>query len=164
MHCLLCSSRHWHFSSLPPSVTMSDTIIGSNKGGISCSYLSNNYKVAPAELVKVKKERSKKATGAGTTAWTEQEYHLASCSWIKTSRWWGSRLTSPTLTANGRNTTIKWKMLKKLCIKTQVRTLIYSKETWFWSSLLLLSNSLPQRKRWRRSTLSKFYKRLRSEH
>ncbi len=44
---------------------------------------SNNDKVA-AELVKVKKERSKKATGAGTTAWTVRESVLASRLWIKT--------------------------------------------------------------------------------
>ncbi len=58
--------------------------IGSNEASLAHA-LSYNGEVAPAALVQVKKERSKKASGAGTTAWTERAYLLASRSWIKTS-------------------------------------------------------------------------------
>ena len=62
---------------------MNDTI-GSDEASLARA-LSNNDEVVPAALVQVKKERNKKASGAGTTAWTEREYLLASRSWIKTS-------------------------------------------------------------------------------
>ena len=61
-----------------------NSTIGSDEASLARAS-SNSGEVAPAALVHVKKERSKKASGAGTTAWTEQENLLASRLWIKTS-------------------------------------------------------------------------------
>jgi hypothetical protein len=68
-------SRHCLCLPMFASFTMSNNI------GINDAP-SNANEVAPAAVAKVKKERK---TGAGTTAWTEREYLLASRSWIKTS-------------------------------------------------------------------------------
>jgi hypothetical protein len=141
--------------------------IGSDEASLARP-LSNNGEVAPAALVQVKKERSKKASGAGTTAWTEQECLLASRSWIKTST------EMMGIKANLADFDRKWaeyyNQMKDAqeVIETQVCILFYFIETLkkLISDRLcyFLFNSLSQRKRQTRNTSNGFYKRLRREH